>query len=364
MLSHRFSIQPVVASVCFVVGLSACGGEPPPPARTASAARGGRVATGGSSTSLGDSALEPAAVAARDAEDWPQAEALYRELSRRQPRNADAKRGLGVALLRQQKNEPAIPAFEDSLKLKDDVQTRLDLAAAFVAMDRAPSALPHLRKAVQMTPQNPTVWTQLAEVLVKVDKPDGAAESQAESAKACKPCASNDDWNRATDNVARALTTKAEQQIGANDTTGARKSIDLAVRIRPELPEAHLAMGKVARASGDKKAAATAYRKAIDGLPDAKGDAGANARLELASLLLSDGGGAEAVKLAEKVVSVRGEDGSALDTLGRACDATRDAACARQAYGKLVKLPAGTATNKGALEHARLRMKELKSKRR
>ena len=58
----------------------------------------------------------------------------------------------------------------------------------------------------------------------------------------------------------------------------------------------------------------------------------------------------------------RGNDSAALDTLGRACDATKDIDCARNAYGKLVKLPAG-GTDKAAVEHAKLRMKILKPSR-
>ncbi len=367
MLPHRFATRPVGAllflALPFPLAIFACAGETPP-ARSTSALRGGRTPTGGATTSLGDSALEPAAVEASKSEDWPKAEKLYRELGRRQPRNADAKRGLGVALLRQQKNDEAVPALEDSLRLADNAHTRMDLASAFGALGRYPSALPHLRKAVQMIPREPAPWTQLADALVKVEKAEGAAETLRESRKACSACAADDGWNHVTDDVARAFGTKADKQAASGDAAGARKSIDLAVGLRPDLPETHLVLGKVARAEGNKKAAATAYRKAVEGLPDAKAEPGAVARLELATLLLDDGGGAEAKKLAEQVVAARGENGAALDTLGRACDATRNTDCARQAYGKLVKLPAGDPKGKEALEHARVRMKELKSRKR
>lgn len=80
--------------------------------------------------------------------------------------------------------------------------------------------------------------------------------------------------------------------------------------------------------------------------------------------MIDDGNGKEAVTLAEQVVAARANDGVALDTLGRACDATRDKDCARKAYAKLVKLPAADGKAKEVLQHARLRMKELKSRRR
>jgi predicted Zn-dependent protease len=334
---------------------------PPPGAVAAPHAR--RLASAGTGTSLGDSALEPAAVDAARSGDWARAESLYRELVRRQPRNAAAKHSLGIALLRLEKPDAAVAVLEESVSLADDARTRLDLASALAATGRYASALPHLRKAVRLASREPAGWTQLAAVLVKLEKPDGAADVLRDSARACPSCSSDEGWNRVTDDIARSFSTKVEKQLASNDVPGAKKSLDLAVALRPNLPETHLAMGKVARAEGDKKGAATALRRAVDGLPDAHAESGATARLELATLLLSEGGGAESARLAEQVVAARGDNAVALDTLGRACDATRDASCARRAYGRLVKLPSDAAS-KGALAHARLRMKELKSRRR
>jgi predicted Zn-dependent protease len=364
--------------VALLLQMTACGAEAPPPrvrsalsARAADSPSGGRSAPSGNTASLGDSALEPAAMDASKSEDWPRAEALYRELARRQPRHAGAKHGLGVALLRQNKNDAAITALEASLQLSDDGHTRLDLAAAFAEVGRYPSALPHLRKAVELAPHEPAAWAGLVDALIKVEKPDAAADILRDSRAPCPACASNDGWNHAADEVAAALAAKAQKQIAEGNASGARKSAEGALAVRPDLPEAQLVLGKVARAEGNTKAAASAYRKAVERLPDAKAESGANARLELATLLIGgagDGSGAgdgkEAVKLAEQVVAARGDDGAALDTLGRACDATRDKTCARKAYAKLVKLRGGDGKSQGALEHARLRMKELKSRHR
>lgn len=265
--------------------------------------------------------------------------------------------------MNQQKNEEAAAALEASLRLSDDVDTRMKLAAAFAALDRYPSALPHLRKAVAAKPKDPLPAARLAGALVKVDKPDSAAEVLQDSKKSCSACSGDDEWNRAAEDVGRACAARAQKQSSSGDAGGARKFVDLAVKVRPDLPETQLALGQVARAEGDKTKATAAYRKAVAGLPDAQSEPGAHARLELATLLLADGAGGEAVTLAEQVVAVRGDDGAALDTLGRACDATKNVKCARQAYGKLVKLPAG-GSDQGAVEHAKVRMKELKGRRR
>jgi len=350
---------------CPAVIASGCGGEEKPPSRTASAMRGeGRSAErAASSSSMGDSALEPAAKDALQSEDWARAETLYAELARRQPRNPAGKRGLGVALMKQDKNEKAVEALEGSLEIADDVDTRLELATALGALGRYPSALPHLRKAVKMAPATPATWTHLADALVKVEKPDGAAEALAESKQACPKCADDQAWGHAADEVTAALAVQAEKQLAANDTAGARKIADAAADLRPDAPATHLMRARLAKAGGESKAAAGEYRKAVDGLSDAKSDAGAGARLELAALLVAEGNGSEAAKLAGEVVDARGDDGRGLDTLGRACDLTKDTDCARKAYERLAQLSPGTdgATQEG-VDHAKSRMKLLKSK--
>jgi len=345
-----------------VVG-SGCGGEETPPPRAPSSLRSQSRPAGAASSSLGDSALEPAAKEALQSEDWAHAESLYSELARRQPRNPAGKRGLGIALMKQEKNEKAVEALQGSLEIADDVDTRLQLATAFGALGRYPSALPHLRKAVKMAPTNPATWTQLADALLKVEKPDGAAEALTESKKACPECADDEAWKHAADEVAAALGAQAEKQLAANDTAGARKNADAAAALRPDLPATHLVQARLAKASGDGKAAEGEYRKAVAGLADAKSDAGTGARLELAALLIGDGDGDEAAKLAEEVVGARDDDGPGLDTLGRACDLTKDTDCARKAYGRLAQLSPGTnGATAEAVDHAKSRMKVLKSK--
>ena len=362
--------MPLVVVGGLAVGLPAtfaagCGGEEKPPSRTASTTRGeGKsVERGASTASLGDSALEPAAKEALQSEDWARAESLYTELARRQPRNPAGKRGLGVALMKQDKNDKAVEALQGSLEIADDVDTRLQLARAFEALNRYPSALPHLRKAVKMAPTTPATWTQLADALVKVEKPDGAAEALAESKQACPKCADDEAWAQAADEVAAALGVQAEKQLAANDTAGARKIADAAADLRPDAPATHLMRARLARAGGEGQAAEGEYRKAVAGLSDAKSDSGAGARLELAALLVADGNGREAAKLAGEVVDARGDDGRGLDTLGRACDLTKDTDCARKAYERLAQLSPGTeGATQEAVDHAKSRMKLLKSK--
>lgn len=365
MCASRNWLSLVVLGAAAVSGFS-CGGEEKPSTHTASAVstEATPVDRTASSASLGDSALEPAAKAAMKEGDWPRAESLYGELARRQPRNPAGKRGLGIALVKQEKNDKAVEALQGSLELGDDVETRLQLAAAFGALGRYPSALPHLRKAVKLAPANPATWSRLADALVKVEKPDSAAETLLQSKQPCAKCAGDEEWGHVADTVAEALGAKAEKLLAAKDVEGARKNAEAATALRPDLGVTHLVQARIAKSSGEARDAEGEYRKAMEGLPDAKSEPGAAARLELATLLMTDGKGGEAVKLAREVVAARGDDGAALDALGRACDVTKDVGCARGAYDKLANLQPGQGSvSKEAVEHARTRMKVLKSAR-
>lgn len=62
----------------------------------------------------------------------------------------------------------------------------------------------------------------------------------------------------------------------------------------------------------------------------------ADARARLAELLVERGAAAEAIPLAREALAVRPDRPHILDTLARACDAAGDAACARDAFARLL----------------------------
>ena len=361
----RWRSLAALAAAALAAVAAGCGESEPPRRATASKAlseapRGEAAPTGATARSLGDSALEPAADEAMKAEDWKRAEELYRELGRRQPNNAAGPHGLGMALMRQDRNDEAAAALTEGLKLKDDARTRIDLAAAYAAAGRYPSALPHLRKAVQLAPREPAAWAGLAEALVRVDKPDGAADTLKEAARACPACARDGAVVKVTDELARAYAARADKAAVAGDVAGARKALDAALALRPDLPEGHLAAARLARAKKDGKTAAEEYRRAIEALGSSDAEGAATARVELAALLVERGDADEAVTLARQVVAANAEHAGGLDALGRACEATRDRECAKKAYAQLLRLPAGPAVPTEVREHAQQRMKDLK----
>ncbi len=64
----------------------------------------------------------------RQTSDWSGAEAAYRELIERQPRNGDAHQGLAFALFRQDRNREAIEALRTALEIRDNANDRTLLA--------------------------------------------------------------------------------------------------------------------------------------------------------------------------------------------------------------------------------------------
>jgi tetratricopeptide (TPR) repeat protein len=89
-------------------------------------------------------------------------------------------------------------------------------------------------------------------------------------------------------------------------------------------------LGQAERAEG-------IFRRLLEAGDAGRPDLHADAKARLAAVILDRKGDAtEAVALTRAAVAARGERPALLDLLGRACDAAGDAACARDAYAKLL----------------------------
>jgi len=130
--------------------------------------------------------LAARADAAREMDDWPEAERLYRELAGRQPHNADAWYGLGVAALGQGRPRDAIPAFERGLALEERASGRYNLAFALTSAGRVEEALPHYRRAVALKPDYGLGWYGLARAEARLGHLEEAAAA-VERAQALRP---------------------------------------------------------------------------------------------------------------------------------------------------------------------------------
>ena len=91
---------------------------------------------------------------------------------------------------------------------------------------------------------------------------------------------------------------------------------------------------------GDPASAERLFRRAVAEYPDRLALLRADTRGRFAAFLVEKGGSAkEAAELARASLSARGERAATLDVLARACVQAGDAACARDASSRLLRLP-------------------------
>jgi len=91
---------------------------------------------------------------------------------------------------------------------------------------------------------------------------------------------------------------------------------------------------------GDPAGAERLFRRAVTEYPDRLAPLRADTQARLAALLVEAGGSAdEAARLARASLDVRGERAATLDVLARACAASGDAGCAREASERLLRHP-------------------------
>lgn len=94
---------------------------------------------------------------------------------------------------------------------------------------------------------------------------------------------------------------------------------------------------------GDPAQAEGILRRLIASFDPAHPELLADARGKLAELLVERGKPAEAAQLARDALAIRPGRPHLVDVLARACDATGEAACAQEAYARLLALPSVTA---------------------
>jgi predicted Zn-dependent protease len=98
-------------------------------------------------------------------------------------------------------------------------------------------------------------------------------------------------------------------------------------------------LGEAVRRLGDLPRAEVLLRRAVEAYPDRQGPLRADARARLAAVLLDAARPAEAVPLAREALAERPDRAATLDVLARACDASGDVPCARDAYARLLARP-------------------------
>ncbi|MCQ4159938.1 tetratricopeptide repeat protein [Roseomonas sp. GC11] len=120
-------------------------------------------------------ALLPQAVALHQAGRLQDAEALYREILRQQPRQADAQNLLGLVLYQRGDHAAALPAFRRALVLRPGAgEFHRNLGMALRATGQLAEAAAATRRAVQLLPAAPEGHCNLGNILADLGQAEEA----------------------------------------------------------------------------------------------------------------------------------------------------------------------------------------------
>ncbi len=321
-----------------------------------------------------DGALMAQAEAAVKAGDLKGAEALFRELCRRTPGAARPHRGLGTTLLGLEKVDEALAELQRSVALEDSAAARYNIGFAYGKKGDYGKAADSFRASVKLQADYPLGWSYLVDALARADRHTEAIETVTEAREKCAQCRTGAAFTRNVRPLALYHQGKAAALFQEGKLELAETGEAVVLKIDPDFADAYYNLGKIAVARGKMDVAEAMYRKALARYRPEEAQPAADAKNNLAFLLAGrDGGpagrvggladrsgGREAVSLVRAAIAVRGERPSYLDTLGRACDAVNDKACAREAYRKLLQ-KAGAEVPAEATAHAKERLAALET---
>ena len=162
--------------------------------------------------------------------------------------NLDAKIAEGNALALQLQDAQAEAAFREAMTLApSDARPHLGLARLFVATAKKDQALPEMRKAVELDPKDPDANFELAKL---VPTPVEALP-YAETATRERP------------SFAEALAYRAQLDLLVGKFPDAKSSATLALKLDPQNPNMHVAMGRALLAEGKVDDAANEGKAAL-----------------------------------------------------------------------------------------------------
>jgi tetratricopeptide (TPR) repeat protein len=297
-----------------------------------------------------------------EAERWTDAEACFRRIVAERPRDARAHLWLGLVLMAEERTDDAIASLRASLAIVDDALVRFNLALNLANRRDVPGALEQLGKAVALRPDYPKAWYVTVDLLARSELAEESVIAVEAARRFCPSCAGDEACRRQRGMLVLYHRERAHKELEAGALAEARRHAEWVLRLQPGFADAHYDLGLIARAAGDRVTAEAEYRAAIAAYPESQADDAADARNNLAFLLLAKPGAAlEAVAAVRAAIAVRGERPAYLDTLARACDAVPDRACALAAYEKL--LAAGAEALPAEVRaHAGERARELRLK--
>lgn len=297
---------------------------------------------------------------------WADAVELYAELEQRHPEDPEPPYFQGVALLRQERDLPAIEALQRSLDKKELPRTHYNLGLARLRRGELGDAVSQFEQAVALDPRSGEAWHGLAQA---EERRGNMKEAAAAVLQAKKLIPDSMDVDALAFRIAQHIATPyppAAVKLAAEGGAAmrqekwdeARTAFEKALALAPKYGDVAYDLGKVYRKLAQPDRAEEAYRNAIALYGSSDAEARADAENNLADLLVAQNTKiAEAVALVREAIKVRGERPYTLDTLARACDAQGDSACAKNAFTKLVAF--GHSVPAEVLAHAKERLKAL-----
>jgi protein O-GlcNAc transferase len=191
------------------------------------------------------------AVAHHRAGQLPQAERIYREVLKNDPRNADAWHLLGVIGSQVNNHEGAVECIRRAIELNpNSTAYHANLGAVYQKLKRFDQAIDCYRRALTFNPNNPEAHNNLGVAFQN--------QGDLTTAEACfrRALANNPDYAEAQSNLGNVL-----QALGkpAEALAAQRRAADL----KPDYAAAHQGIGGALKDLGRTEEAIAAYRRAL-----------------------------------------------------------------------------------------------------
>ena len=196
------------------------------------------------------------AVARHQSGDLGEAERLYCEVLRIDPRHADALHLLGVVSHQRGRNDRAVELIRRAIDV--DTQTaayHANLGSVYYALGQSEQAIASYEQAIRLDPQSSDVHFNLANVHFAAGRLDEARHSYEAELRVCADHA--DAWT----NLGKI--SAAQQQMAE-----AVRCFEHAVQLRPDFADGHLSLGQGHQALGQRMAAVASFRRAVKWAPN------------------------------------------------------------------------------------------------
>lgn len=332
--------RPWIPVMLAILALACATARPPAPAATPSQ----------SQARPGAAELAASARQALGENRFEEAEALFTAAAAAAPDDPALLVGRARARFARWRAAEGLADLERSLALRDGAEARALRGRQLAMGRRFDDAIPDLERAVALAPSDAATWCTLAAAQtnrgddVEVRRAFGRAVELLGPHDAQERCwtellAMPPDPVRPQESLDRS--TRGHVHFLAGEWASGWREDLVALRYAPDYAWALAGVAEAGFRLGDVGFAEKALRQAIATFPASAAGLRADAQGRLAELLLARATPAalEARDLVRAALAERPDRAHLLALLGRACDAAEDAACARDAYARLLARP-------------------------